>query len=324
MAKDLPMFTDVTHPYRDARDRRSAVPWSCWPPSCLTRIPAPARTVAPAPATRRQRRQRVAGLRQRPWRAAEARHSRAQGSVRLARRAAPVAGPLDAERFDAAVVQPVRRGRADAGLPEVARVRARGQRRDGRRSVPDGRARVPRAAAAARGLVSAAGRRPPRRSSRRCSRRAPGCRSRAKISIASALLDPAHNLRVGAALLDDVGGGARRDRSRARQHAAPHRDRALLLGRSRLGRDGRGPHADGAPPPAGGVHQRAGRLPRLVAGADDRLAARGRRRASGTSGLGRRSRRRRARAPRASTSTPPSASRCARSPTASCSSPAST
>ena len=90
-----------------------------------------------------------------------------------------------------------------------------------------------------------------------------------------ALLDPAHNLRVGIALYkmwqaEHVG-----DRSRARQHAPPHGAGALLLGRPGLGDDRRGPDADGAPPAAGGVREPAADVPRLVDGVDDRGAARG-------------------------------------------------
>ena len=137
------------------------------------------------------------------------------------------------------------------------------------------------------------------------------------------LLDPAHNLRVGAALLAmwDAEHVAL-DRA-LRQHAAPHGGRPLLLGRQGVGRDARGSHPDRAPPAAGDVREPAGRRC-----ASRRWRWRSRRRwkarrawapaawasiATAASGL-----------TAASTSTPPSASRCARSPTASCSSRAST
>ena len=164
---------------------------------------------------------------------------------------------------------------------------------------------------------------PARRFSLRCS--APGAAlpfPRADLD-REALLDPAHNLRVGIALSQDVGGGARRDRSRARQHATPNRAGAFLLGRSRLGDDRRRSHADGAPPAARGLREPAAAVPRLVAG-----ARRSRRRSTAGPGsgpaasapIGKTAHARTA----GSTSTPPSANRCARSPTAWCSSPAST
>ena len=253
--------------------------------------------VAAAASERRRRGQR----RRRPaaapvHRPAEARHPRAEGPGRLARRAAARRRtdrrrPLRRRRGPACAA----RSRATRGCPRSRASCARSPPR--RRAIPScwrpwrtGRAAAARGWSASSGVgllqikasMFAAGARLPF--------------PRADLE-REKLLDPAHNLRVGAALLAMWERGARRDRSRGRQHAAPHGGRPLLLGRQGVGRDAGGSHVDRAPPPARGVRERAGRVPALDAGGGDHVAA-GRRAAPGHQRPRRRPRRRRALAPR--------------------------
>ena len=206
------------------------------------------------------------------------------------------AGPLDAARFDAAVEKVCGEVAPNAGLPAVAEVVRQVSAETGADpfliaalAYRTSRCRPSSTGAAGIGLLEI-----------QPSMFAPGAPlpfPRADLD-REALLDPAHNLRVGIALYkmweaEHVG-----DRSRARQHAASDGAGAFLLGRSRLGDDRRGSDADGAPPAARGVRQPAADVPRLVAGADDRGAAR-RRDAARDQRPRRRPGRRRALAPRA-------------------------
>ena len=205
---------------------------------------------------------------------AEARHPRAEGSGRLARRTG-ARRRADRRRALRRGGRPdVRRGRPRRGPARGRARRPRDRRGDEGGSVHAGGARVPQQPLppladqlVGRGPASDQG--IDVRVRREAAVPARGSRARAA---ARSGAQPAR--RRGAAR--DVGDGARRDRPRGRQHAAPYRGRSLLLGRQGVGRDARGPHADGAPPPARGVRERAGRAAAVVAGAGDHVAARGR------------------------------------------------
>ncbi len=205
-------------------------------------------------------------------------------------------GPLDAARFDAAVEKVCGEVAPNAGLPAVAEVVRQVSAETG--ADPFLIAALAYRTSRCRPSSTGAGGDWPARDSAvdvragraaAVSARRPRSRGAARSGAQPAGRDRA---------LQDVGGGARRDRSRARQHAASDGAGALLLGRSRLGDDRRGSHADGAPPAARGVREPAADVPRLVAGTDDRGAAR-RRDAARDQRPRRRSGRRRAVASRA-------------------------
>ena len=145
----------------------------------------------------------------------------------------PVAGPIDAARFDAAVVHMCGEVARDEGLPEVARVVrevAAETKADpfmlAALAYREGRCRPWLVTSSGVGLLQI-----------KPSMFAAGARlpfPRADLD-REKLLDPAHNLRVGAALLAMWEREHARDRSRGRQHAAPHGASPTSSGATRCG-----------------------------------------------------------------------------------------